>query len=200
MLSVSQTSQLCSAVFSISHDNLLCTTTDIRYCYCMTTVYGLCDWNCTRQATPLYRQQSPIILLCHIYKVIPILSPVIFTSSLESVLVKFKEFFIYLFLYLSSVILKIHYSFRFNFRFFVKFYANIRTSDRVIAVKPNLKWRPPPPSIWSYFWCQFWLHYIFAVVAVYIRAEFHKCTCTVCRVQTLHFVKFFIQLKLRLHL
>ena len=90
----------------------------------------------------------------------------IFTSSLESVLVKFKEFFIYLFLYLSSVILKIHYSFRFNFRFFVKFYANIRTSDRVIAVKPNLKWRPP--------------HLEFTCDINFGHMAFFSCICLYC--------------------
>jgi len=41
------------------------------------------------------RQQSPIILLCHIHRVIPILSPMIFTQPIYATFVKFKELFIY---------------------------------------------------------------------------------------------------------
>jgi len=47
-----------------------------------------------------------------------------------------------------------------------------------MAVKSNLRWRPPPS--WFYFRCQFWSHNHFPVVAVDIPTNFHKCTSNDC--------------------
>jgi len=51
---------------------------------------------------------SPVILQCHVHSVIPILSPVIFTPSLYTTLVTFKERFIYLFTKETTVFVSQH--------------------------------------------------------------------------------------------
>ena len=47
-------------------------------------------------------------------------------------------------------------------------------NKRVVSVKQNSKWRPPPS--WIYFWCQFPSHDPFQQVAIFIPAKFCKRT------------------------
>jgi len=52
-----------------------------------------------------------------------------------------------------------------------QFCANICNSKRVMGDKWNSKWRPSPS--WIYYYCHFWSHGLFPVVAGYTVAKFH---------------------------
>jgi len=52
-----------------------------------------------------------------------------------------------------------------------KFRANICNSKRVMGEKQNSKWRPSPS--WIYYYCQFWLHGPFPVMAGYTLAKLY---------------------------
>jgi len=60
---------------------------------------------------------------------------------------------------------------------YVKFCANTCNNDRVMAVKSNSRWWPPPS--WFYFRCQFWSYDHIPVGALDIPTKFsarqHNC-------------------------